>query len=225
MTDMPIASESPRSARLMQWVLWRLNLRALPPFSVNAGVAAFAVAGGLLLPDLLGGLAGHLLAMQGWVMTATGVLLCMLIVRSSMREQADSQSIQRGQRAWAAMIDCLMGFFFLFSLLIGGLFGPLEFVVLFGATFIGAVSGARGARWIAAVLARFVVALPVLVIACWLGGLPGEFEKWPGARGSIAVAGAYFGTLAYAEWSGTYLRFQEWLLKNAATMKFRRGRP
>jgi hypothetical protein len=81
------------------------------------------------------------------------------------------------------------------------------------------------ARWIAAVLARFVVALPVLVIACWLGGLPGEFEKWPGARGSIAVAGAYFGTLAYAEWSGTYLRFQEWLLKNAATMKFRRGRP
>jgi hypothetical protein len=224
MADTLVASEQPHSVRLMQRLLWRLNLRALPPFSANAGVALFAVAGGLLLPGLLGGLAGHLLAMQGWVMTATGVLLCMLVVRSSMREQADAHSVRQGQRAWAGMIDFVMGFFFLFSFIVGGLFGPLEFVVLFGTTFVGAVSGAQGARWIAAVLARFIVAMPVLVIACWLGGLPGEFEKWPGASGSIAVAGAYFGALAGAEWAGTYLRLQEWLLKTAASMKFHRDR-
>lgn len=219
-TDRPL----PRTVLLMEFLIRRLHLRAVPPFTFNAGLAVFPVAGGLLLPGWLGSVAGSLLAMQAFVALSFCFLFALLLVRHSMRsKQRDLAAVQRDLKGWTWMFDYLAAFFLLASITIGGILGPLEFVVLAGTAYIGAGRDRHDARVVAELGAGFAVTVVALLLVAVLFRLPEQFEHWAGARGSVAAAGCYFGMIAAAEAAGAFPQIVKRFLAIAAYAKRESG--
>jgi hypothetical protein len=199
--------------RLLEYLVTRLNLRALPPFTFNAGLAVFAVGGGLLLPDWLGSLAGSLLAMQALVTISFYFLLTLLFARRGIRsEHRHREALQHQLEGWTLAFDCLVALFLLGSIAVGGVFGPVEFIVLAGTAYIGTGRDRLDARAVAEFGAGFVVAGAALLLVAVLFHLPEQIDHWAGARGSVAAAGCYFGTMAAAEAAGAFPRIAKGFL-------------
>jgi hypothetical protein len=202
----------------MESVIGRLHLRALPPFSFNAGLALFAVAGDLLLPKWLGGLAGSLLAMQALVTLSFFFLLLLLVLRHAARaKQRQMPATESDLRLWSWVFDCLAAFFLSSSLVVGGIFGPLEFIVLAGTAYIGAGRDRHDARAFAELGAGFAVSGVVLLLVAVLFRLPEQWDRWAGAPRSVGAAGCYFGMMAAAEAAGAFPRIAKWLLAIGAS--------
>lgn len=176
----------------------QLKLRALPPFGGYAALGVIAVAGGLALPQVFGNLAGRLLTMQFLVVIFMVFLLFMAFARHSAMSQDPGKRLEvRKLTAW--LIDFEVAAFLVMSLVLGGIFGPLEFLALVGATFLGALRGGRGPRELIDLGVRCgtaLVALAIVQVAC---GLPQDIGEWPGRSGSVLAAALYFGGLALLE--------------------------
>ena len=212
-----------RSLALIESVMTRLWLHGVPPFSLNIGLAAFAVGGGMLLPGLFGGLAGSLLAMQGFVIMTLIVVLCLLLVRKRVSAQRDPERALKDEKYLSWLVDFVVLSFVIGSFGVGGIFGPLEYLVLAGATILGTLRGRFGPQELADIGVRCAIALLALSTVKFLCGLPDPVDRWPGASGSIAAAGVYFSALAYAEGAGIYPPIVKFILK--AAEEARRNQP
>jgi hypothetical protein len=209
---------APRSLALLDAAVHRLGLRNVSPFGINAALGVLAVAGGLVAPQALGGLAGSLLAMQCFVIMAIAMLFGLLLVRQRVASQPTRQ-LAEGERMLRWIIDLVILSFLLVSFEVGGPFGPLEFLALVGATFLGALRGEHGARELAETGVRCLGALAALLLADALFQLPQELQAWPGARGSVAAAGVYFSLLAVAEKTPLYPKATEQMLALVALLR------
>jgi hypothetical protein len=202
----------------MELLIRRLELRALPPFTFNAGLAALAVAGGLLLPGWLGRLAGSLLAMQACALLSLYFLLALLFARDSIRaEHAKGASVPPQLEGWTWAFDFLVFSFLIVSFGIGGLLGAVEFVVLVGTAYIGVGRDRQDARATAELVAGFTVAGAALILIAILFRLPEQLEDWAGAPGSVAAAGCYFGAMASAQAARVVPRFSNLFLSSPDT--------
>ena len=165
------------------------------PFGINAALALAAVAGGTLLPQYFGTLAGRLLAMQFLVVHAVMAFYAVAWARRSARAQ--------GSEGTASLLNAVLWVMYavypLVAWSIGGPFGLVEFAVLAGGTFLGAWDEKHGRRELMEIGVRWGVAFIALVAASEGFGLPVYVDRWPGASGSVAAAGLYFGALAAAE--------------------------
>jgi len=214
----------PRTVLLMDFLIKRL--RAVPPFSFNAGSALIAVGGGLLLPQRFGRLAGSLLEMQWLVIISIVWLLILLLAKQGHIVQARRKSrdpkVVRGELRFLTWIfDFVFVIALLLSIKVGGPFGPLEFTFLAGAAVIGGAGEEHDAREIAELACRLAAAVIALIVVAFVFSLPTQHDQLPGAGGSIASAGVYFGALGLAEAAGIYPPLARFLLK--AADRVRRG--
>jgi hypothetical protein len=177
----------------------RLKLRSTPAFGYSAALGAVAVAGGLLLPAAFGRLAGNLLAMQFVVVLFVVFLMGLVFVRRVSLAHRDPGQLLEARKLTAWIIDGEMVFFLVISVVVGGVLGPLEFLALAGATFLGALRGEHGSRGLAETGTRCAGAFAALLAVSAACELPQQVDEWPGARGSILAAGIYFGFLAVVE--------------------------
>ncbi|TAK43388.1 MAG: hypothetical protein EPO27_15180 [Betaproteobacteria bacterium] len=200
----PAEPYTPRSLALVEGLMQRLKLRSTPAFGYGAALGAFAVAGGLLLPDVFGTLAGNLLAMQFLVLLFIVFLLGIVFVRRISFARKAPQALLEARKLTAWIIDFEVVFFLFGAALVGGFLGPLEFIALTGATFLGALRGEHGARELAEVGLRCGLAFMVLLAVSGASELPHRVNDWPGARGSVLAAGLYFGFLAIVETTPFY---------------------
>jgi len=176
----------------------RLKVRALPPFGGYAVLGVIAVASGLALPQAFGNLAGRLLTMQFLVVIFMVFLLFMTFARHGAMGRDPGKRLEVLKlTAW--LIDFEVAAFFVMSLVLDGIFGPLEFLALVGATFLGALRGERGPRELFDLGVRCGTALIALAIVQMACSLPEDIGEWPGHSGSVLAAGLYFGGLAVLE--------------------------
>ncbi len=194
----PADPHPPRSLALLDLAMKQLRLSALPPYQISLSLGVLAVAGGVLVPGLFGNLAGRLLAIQMVVITAIGFVVVALLLRR--RPLAGPET----RKTLARVVDVAMLVCVLASFVFGGVTGPLEFLALAGATVIGALRGEHDARELADVGVRCAVAGLILQVVAGLSGLGERIGDWPGAPGSVAAAGVYFGTLAVLERTPVY---------------------
>ena len=165
------------------------------PFGINAVLALAAVAGGMLLPQYFGTLAGRLLGMQFLVVHA----IAMLYAFAWARRRALAEGKDSDARLLNATLWIMYAVYPLVAWSIGGPFGLVEFAALAGGTFLGAWDERHGRCELMQIGVRWGVAFIALIIATNSFGLPKRVEHWPGAYGSVAAAGLYFGALAAAE--------------------------
>lgn len=192
--------------------LGRVANRRATPFGINAALALAAVAGGILLPQYLGTLAGRLLAMQFLVVHA---VMMLYVVAWWQRRARD-----RGESSIARFLTGVMWFLYamypLSAWSLGGPFGLLEFAVLAGGTFLGAWHESHGRRELMQIGVRWAVAFVALAVVMNAFSLPKRVEHWPGRYGSIGAAGVYFGALAAAEalprFYGRLVVWMRWLI-------------
>lgn len=181
----------------------RLRRPGATPFGINAALALAAVAGGLLLPRYFGTLAGRLLAMQFLVVHA----IVMLYAVAWARRRARAQGNEKDARFLNVALWMMYAVYPLGAWSIGGPFGLVEFAALAGGTFLGAWDEKHGRRELMEIGVRWGVAFIALVAATNGFGLPVYVDRWPGASGSVAAAGIYFGALAAVEaWPRFYRR-------------------
>jgi hypothetical protein len=202
-TDRP---SLPRTVLILEFLIRRLNLGAVPPFTFNAGLAVFAVAGGLLSPGWLGSVAGSLLAMQALVTVSFCFLFMLLFLRHLISKQRHAAAGRGDLTGWTWLFDYLAVFFLIASILVGGILGPLEFIILTGTIYIGVGRGTEDARVFAEFGAGVAVAAVTLIVVAVLFRLPEQFEHWAGARGSVGAAGCYFALMAAVEAGGAFPR-------------------
>jgi len=186
----------------MELLFNRFRKPGATPFGINAGLALAAVAGGMLLPQYFGTLAGRLLAMQFLVVHAIG----MLYGFAWARRRALAEGKDNDARLLNAPLWIMYAVYPLVAWSIGGPFGLLEFAALAGGTFLGAWDEKHGRRELMQIGLRWGVAFIALVFATEGFGLSGNVDRWPGASGSVAAAGLYFGALATAEASPRFYR-------------------
>lgn len=179
-----------------------MERRRATPFGINFGLALAAVAGGALLPQYLGTLAGRLLAMQFLVVHAIAMLYAFAWARrGALAEGKD------GDARWLTGVLWVMyAVYPLGAWSIGGPFGLVEFVLLGSGTFLGAWDKNHGRRELMQIGVRWAVAFVALIVATKGFGLPVNVDRWPGASGSVAAAGMYFGALAAAEAAPRFYR-------------------
>ena len=193
------------------------------PFGINAALGLAAVAGGLLLPQLFGTLAGRLLAMQFLVVHA----VAMLYGFAWARRRARAEGNESDARLLKGALWIMYAVYPLGAWSIGGPFGLVEFAALAGGTFLGAWDEKHGRRELMQIGVRWAVAFIALLVATKGFGLPVEVERWPGASGSVAAAGLYFGALAAAEAAPRfYCRLvvrMRWLLMRARRLQAKSG--
>ena len=198
----------PRTVRLMERAIQRLGLKSVPPFSYSAGLAVFAVSSALLLPRLLGGVPGSLLAMQALALMAIAMLMLFLGLRQliwrDILARPDAAHDHGRPEIWTWSFDAFFILLLALSFKLGGPLGPLEFLALVGATVIGAVRSEHDKMEIAALCARFLVAATALGIVASLFDLPQDLERWPRAPDSTLAAAIYFSVLTLAEALKTY---------------------
>lgn len=180
----------------------RLRLRSVPPFSLNAGLGLFAVVGGIVAPDFLGGTAGSLLAMQFIVLMPMGFVAALLAAAAADRQDPAQGRGHRALIVWFTMPCMLTGF--LLSFKVGGIFGPFEFVALTGATYLGAIQRVHGVHEIADIAVRTAVGFAALVAAQNMGGLGPSVDAWSHEPGADKAAAFYFGALSALEAAGFY---------------------
>jgi hypothetical protein len=207
----------PRTVRLMERAIQRLGLKSVPPFSYNAGLAVFAVSSALLLPRLLDGVPGSLLAMQALALMAIAMLILFLGLRQliwrDILSRPDPVHDHARPEIWTWSFDAFFVLLLALSFKLGGPLGPLEFLALVGATIVGAIRGEHDRTEIAAIAARFVLAAAALAVVATIFGLPQDQEHWAGAPGSTLAAGVYFGALTLAEAVGLYPPASQQLLR------------
>lgn len=182
-----------------------MHRRRATPFGINAGLALAAVAGGALLPQYLGTLAGRLLEMQVLVVHA----VAMLYGFAWVRRKARAEGKESDAKLLTGALWVMAGVYPLAAYGIGGPFGPVEFVLLGGATFLGAWDDKHGRRELIEIGVRWAVAFVALIAARVAAGLPAQSDSWPGRSGSVLAAGLYFGALAAAE---AWPRFYRYLV-------------
>jgi hypothetical protein len=178
----------------------RLGLRSFPPFSLNAGLGLLAVGGGIVAPDLLGGTAGSLLAMQFLVLIPMTFVAALLAAAAADRQDPAQKRGHRTLILWFTTPCMLIGF--LLSFQVGGIFGPLEFVALTGATYLGAIQRIHGVHEIADVGVRTAVGLVALLVAQSIGGLGSSVDSWLRDPGAVKAAAFYFSALSALEAAG-----------------------
>ena len=195
----------------------RLRLRSIPPFSLNAGLGLFAVIGGILAPDVLGGAAGSLLAMQFIVLLPMGFVAALLAAAAADRQDPAQRREHRTLILWFTTPCMLVGF--LLSFKVGGIFGPFEFVALTGATYLGAIQRIHGVHEIADIAVRTAVGFAALVAAQNIGGLGTSVDSWIRDPGAVKAAAFYFGTLSALEAAGFYVWAAPKVLEGARKMR------
>ncbi len=201
-----------------------LQRRSATPFGINAALALAAVVGGLLLPQYFGELAGRLLAMQFLVVHA----IAMLYGFAWWKRRALAEGKEANARLLTGMLWVMYAAYPLAALSMGGLFGLVEFAALASGTFLGAWDERHGRRELFQIGAHWAVAFLALMIATNAFGLPKHVEAWPGAYGSVAAAGLYFGALAAAEAAPRFYRrlvvWMRWLAMRARRLNAGAGR-
>lgn len=179
-----------------------MQRRSATPFGINAVLALAAVVGGLLLPQYLGTLAGRLLAMQMLVVHA----VAMLYGFASGRRKSLAEGKQGDAKIFTVALWTMYATYPLAAWSIGGPFGLVEFVALGSGTFLGAWDDKHNRRERLQIGVRWAVAFAALLVATQIFGFPSNLDRWPGASGSVAAAGLYFGALAAAEAAPQFYR-------------------
>jgi hypothetical protein len=191
----------PRTVLLVEHAIARLSLRAVPPLSYSASLAIFAVTSAMLIPQLFGGL----LAMQALALMAIAMLILFLGLRQQiwhdLLSRPDTVHDQGRAEIWTESFDAFFLTLLALSFKLGGPLGPLEFLVLAGATVVGAVRSEHDTMEVAALGVRFLVAAVALAIvrSVFGFGMPEDLEGWAGAPGSTFAAGIDFHVLTLAE--------------------------
>jgi len=202
---------------LLDATIERLRLRSVPPFCFNAGLGVVSVAGGLLAPDLFGRSAGSLLVMQYVVLfPMTFVAVCLAAAAVDRQDPAQKQE-HRTVTRWFTTPVMVIGF--LLSFKVGGIFGPIEFVALTGATYLGAIRLEHGVHEVADICVRTAVAWAVLLSSVRIGGLGSNVEDWVRDAGAVKAAAFYFGALTALEAAGFYAWAAPKVLDAARKMK------
>jgi len=192
------------------------------PFGINAGLALIAVMGGALLPQNFGTLAGRLLAMQFLVVHA----VMMLYVFAWWRRRALDEGKEGDARFLNVALWIMYAAYPLGAWSMGGPFGLVEFAALASGTFLGAWDEKRGRHELMQIGLRWGVAFVALLVATNGFGLPVYVDRWPGASGSVAAAGLYFGALAAAEAAPRfYRRLGAWVWRAVRRARRLQARP